>query len=184
MYHFIFSLVYFLMSKGIILLLFLNFIGLVYASSYSITVKKADRKLFLYKDKELVRTYTIALGLQPVGMKTKQGDYKTPEGTYYICQKNDKSQFYLSLMISYPNATDAERGLKDKRISKATYTTIKNAETAKRKPPMNTKLGGDICIHGNGTNSDWTWGCVAMEDKDVKELFDMLPLKTAVTIKP
>lgn len=184
MYHFIFSLVYSPMMKGLILLLLLHFTGPVYASSYSITVKKADRKLHLYKDEKLVKTYTIALGLQPIGKKTKQGDNKTPEGTYYICQKNDKSQFYLSLMINYPNATDAERGLQDKLISKATYTTIKNAEKSKRKPPMNTKLGGDICIHGNGTNSDWTWGCVAMEDKDIKELFDMLPVKTAVTIKP
>ena len=119
-----------------------------------------------------------------MGPKEKQGDYKTPEGEYYICSKNDHSQFYLSLGISYPNSSNAEQGLKTGLLSKSQYQQIQSAITHKRKPPMNTRLGGDIMIHGFGTARDWTWGCIAMENADVKELFDMIPVGTLVTIYP
>ena len=149
-----------------------------------IVVKKAERKLFLYSGNKLVRTYRIGLGLSPVGDKVRQGDRRTPEGDFYIFTKNDKSAFYLSLGLSYPNAAHAQRGLRDNLITKAQYDTIIQALNTGKAPPQNTKLGGDIYIHGNGAASDWTWGCVALEDADIRELFSVVTVGTPVTIKP
>jgi hypothetical protein len=69
-------------------------------------------------------------------------------------------------------------------ITKAQYNTIIQALDDRRAPPQNTKLGGDIYIHGNGAGSDWTWGCVALENDDVRELFNAVAVGTPVTIKP
>jgi murein L,D-transpeptidase YafK len=149
-----------------------------------IVVFKQKRKLELYADGKLVRTYRVGLGLNPVPPKKRQGDRATPEGDYYVFVRNDKSAFYLSLGISYPNVEDADRGLRDGLISKAQHAAIVSAIKRKARPPQNTALGGDIFIHGNGASSDWTWGCVALEDSDIKELFDAIPVGTPVTIKP
>ncbi len=149
-----------------------------------IVVTKSARRLELYADGKLVRTYTVALGFEPVGDKARQGDGRTPEGDFYVYTKNDKSAYYLSLGLSYPNEADAARGLRDGLISRAQYERIRRAIRRKTAPPQNTALGGLIFIHGNGARRDWTLGCVALEDADVRELFDAVPVGTAVTIKP
>ena len=149
-----------------------------------ILVRKGQRQLLLFSADKLVRTYRIGLGLSPTGDKVRQGDRKTPEGEFYIFTKNDKSAFYLSLGISYPNAAHAERGLQDGLITKAQYESIMRALRTKKTPPQNTRLGGDIYIHGNGAQSDWTWGCVALENEDMLELFQAVPVGTALTIEP
>lgn len=155
------------------------------SASYQIIVKKAQRKLYLYnQEQKLLKTYKIALGFNPVGTKQKQGDGATPEGEYYITHKNPHSKFHLSLGISYPNHKDAAAGLQRKLISQQQYTAIISAIEAREKPLQNTKLGGDIFLHGHGTDSDWTWGCVALDNSDIKELFDLLPVKTPVKIEP
>jgi len=148
-----------------------------------IVVKKAERKLFLYSAGKLVRTYHVGLGLSPVGDKVREGDRRTPEGDFFIFTKNDKSAFYLSLGVSYPNTAHAQRGLRDGLITRAQYESIISALNAKQAPPQNTKLGGDIYIHGNGASSDWTWGCVALENDDVRELFNAVPVGTPVRIQ-
>ena len=153
-------------------------------TSPRIVVKKADRRLFLYEGSKLVKTYRIGLGLSPEGDKVRQGDRRTPEGDFYIFTKNDKSAFYLSLGISYPNAPHADRGLRDGLITRSQHDAIMRALKLKRTPPQNTRLGGDIYIHGRGAGSDWTWGCVALEDDDVRELFDTVSVGTPVTILP
>jgi murein L,D-transpeptidase YafK len=153
-------------------------------SSPRIVVKKAERRLFLYDGNKLGRTYRIGLGLSPVGDKVRQGDRRTPEGDFYIFTRNDKSAFYLSLGVSYPNARHAERGLRDGLINKSQYDSITRALNSKKTPPQNTALGGDIYIHGRGSGSDWTWGCVALDDRDMKELFDAIKVGTPVTILP
>jgi murein L,D-transpeptidase YafK len=149
-----------------------------------IVVKKGRRQLLLFSEDKLVRTYPIGLGLNPLGDKVRQGDRRTPEGNFYIFTKNDKSAFYLSLGISYPNAAAAERGLRDHLINKTQYDAIMHALRAQKGPPQNTLLGGDIYIHGNGAGSDWTWGCVALENEDVRELFNAVTVGTPVTIEP
>ena len=149
-----------------------------------ILVKKAERRLLLYDGNKLVRTYRIGLGLSPKGDKVRQGDRRTPEGDFYIFTRNDKSAFYLSLGVSYPNAPHADRGLRDGLISKSQYDAIMRALKLKKTPPQNTALGGDIYIHGHGAGSDWTWGCVALENDDIRELFNAATVGTPVTILP
>ena len=149
-----------------------------------IVVEKDARRLRLYAGGEIVRVRRVALGFAPEGDKVKQGDGRTPEGDFLICMKNDKSKFYLSLGLTYPNEEDAERGLGAGLITLAQHKTIVGAVRAGHCPPWNTALGGEIFIHGGGTASDWTWGCVALENEEVKELFDSVPAGTPVRIEP
>src|SRR5438132_8200179 len=153
-------------------------------TSPKLVVKKSSRRLLLYSGKKLVLTYRVGLGLSPVGDKVREGDRRTPEGDFYIFTKNSKSAFYLSLGLSYPNAAHAKRGLRDGLITKAQYDEIMRALKAKLRPPQNTALGGDIYIHGNGARSDWTWGCVALENEEIRELFDVVKVGMTVTIEP
>lgn len=148
-----------------------------------IVVLKRERKLLVYGDGKLVRTYPIGLGSNP-GDKIKEGDRATPEGEFYVFTKNPESKYYLSLGISYPNSEDAERGLKSGLINADQSEQIKQAITRGEAPPQNTALGGEIYIHGRGSSTDWTWGCVALDDPDMKELFDAARVGTRVTIRP
>jgi murein L,D-transpeptidase YafK len=148
-----------------------------------IVVFKSRRRLMLYSNNKLVRVYRVRLGTDPVNDKIKEGDRRTPEGEFYVFTKNGRSAFYLSLGLSYPNVEDAERGLRDALITRQQYNQIVDAIRGKVAPPQNTPLGGQIYIHGNGSQSDWTWGCVALDDKDIRELFDAVPLKTTVVIE-
>ena len=138
----------------------------------------------MYSGKSLIRTYHIGLGFNPVADKQREGDGATPEGEFYVFVKNSKSAYYLSLGLSYPNAEDAERGLRDGLITKAEHDEIIDAIRKKKAPPQYTKLGGLIYIHGHGASSDWTWGCVALENSDIKELYDAVTVGTPVTITP
>jgi murein L,D-transpeptidase YafK len=149
-----------------------------------IVVYKKERKLELYSDQTLVRSYRVGLGFNPVADKEREGDGATPEGDFYVFVKNDKSAYYLSLGVSYPNVEDAERGLRDGLITKKQRDSIVDAHRRKIAPPQYTKLGGLIYIHGNGAKSDWTLGCVALENEDMKELFDSVVVGTSITIKP
>ncbi len=149
-----------------------------------IIVRKAARKLELYSDDVLLKTYKAGLGLNPVADKKQEGDRCTPEGEFYIFTKNSKSAYYLSLGLSYPNAEDADRGLRDGLITKTECDAIRAAIRKKTMPPQNTKLGGEIYIHGHGAGSDWTWGCVALENEDVRELYDAVSVGTPVSIVP
>lgn len=149
-----------------------------------VVVSKSQRKLQLFDGEKLIKTYKIALGFAPVGDKEKQGDCKTPEGEFYVFTKNDKSKFYLSLGISYPNIEDATRGIEAKLITKTEHDKIIRAVKNKKMPLQNTKLGGEIYLHGGGTSGDWTWGCVALKNEEIKELFDTLSVGTRVKIEP
>jgi len=149
-----------------------------------IVVLKSQRNLELYSAGKLIRTYKIGLGQNPVPDKQREGDRATPEGDFYIFTKNAKSAFHLSLGISYPNIEDAERGLNAGLITRAQRDAIVKAIKRKQGPPQYTALGGLIYIHGNGASSDWTWGCVALENEDIEELYQAIPVGTPVTIKP
>lgn len=148
-----------------------------------IVVLKSKRQLLLYSDNRVVRTYRIGLGFDPVNDKIKEGDGATPEGDFYIFTKNAKSSFHLSLGLSYPNADDAKRGLREGLVTQAQHDQIVKAVRSKIAPPQNTPLGGQIYIHGNGAQRDWTRGCVALDDKDVEELFNAVPVGTEVTVQ-
>lgn len=149
-----------------------------------LVVKKSERKLYVFDGEKLVKTYEIVLGFTPVGDKEREGDGKTPEGEFYVFTKNPQSKFYLSLGVSYPGAEDAERGLRENLISKDEYDTILQAVKEKKMPPQNTRLGGEIYIHGGGIIKDWTWGCMALRDAEMKEVFDAVEIGTRLTIQP
>jgi murein L,D-transpeptidase YafK len=148
-----------------------------------LVISKSNRTLALYAADRRLKTYTIALGLNPTDDKERQGDRRTPEGDFYICNKNEHSQFYLSLGLSYPNAEDAARGLSAGLITQAQHDRIAAALKHKRQPPWDTALGGAVMLHGGGTGTDWTWGCVALANADIKELFDSIPIGTPVRIE-
>ena len=92
--------------------------------------------------------------------------------------------YYMALILNYPNSVDAARGLKENLISKEDSSAIVGASERKKCPPFGTRLGGEIEIHGMGAGTDWTWGCVALESIDIKELYERVPVGTPVTIKP
>ena len=149
-----------------------------------IVVHKARRELLVYSGSELLKTYRVGLGLKPVPPKEREGDRATPEGTYVVCMKNPASEFTLSLGLSYPNAADAERGLKSGLVTSAQHARIVESARSGSCPPWDTPLGGEIFIHGSGSATDWTWGCVALDDDDIRELYPRIPVGTPVVIEP
>ena len=148
-----------------------------------IVVTKSKRRLALYSAGKVARIYRIGLGFNPVDDKTREGDGCTPEGEFYIFARNSRSAYYLSLGISYPNIENAARGLRDGLITPAQYDGIVSANRKRIMPPQDTPLGGQIYIHGRGAQNDWTWGCVALEDEDMRELFDAVAVGTEVIIE-
>jgi murein L,D-transpeptidase YafK len=136
-----------------------------------VVVHKARRSLELWAGGETIAKYRIALGFNPVGHKEYEGDGKTPEGVYTITTRNERSNFYRSLKINYPNATDEM-----------------NAAAKGQKP------GGMIMIHGikNGMTAaemqhpkkDWTEGCIAVTDAEIDDIWQRVDSGTAVLIMP
>ena len=149
-----------------------------------LVVKKSERTLEVFDNEKLVKTYKIVLGFAPDGDKEQEGDGKTPLGEFYVFTKNDQSKFYLSLGLSYPSIDDAARGLRENLISIDEYDAIVKAVNEGKMPPQNTRLGGEIYIHGGGTAKDWTWGCMALENEEMKELFEAVPVGARITILP
>lgn len=130
-----------------------------------VVVLKGKRRMHLLNGNKAVRSYDFQLGFEPEGHKLREGDGRTPEGAYYIDRKNPNSQFHLSLGISYPNRHDVAR-----------------AKAAGVSP------GGDIFIHGTPGyahhKQDWTAGCVAVENREMDEVFRMVRVGTPVLIYP
>lgn len=147
-------------------------------------VDKSARTLTVLADGRPVRQYRIALGRHPLGAKHEAGDGRTPEGRYDIRVRNPDSRFTLSLGLSYPGPDDALRGLETGMISDDDYRRIMAAHAAGRIPPWDTRLGGALFIHGGGATVDWTDGCVALDDADMRELFGLVGESITVDIQP
>jgi len=134
-----------------------------------IVVLKEQRTMYLMHNKQRLKTYRFDLGFAPTGDKKIEGDGKTPEGVYFIDRRNPESRFHLSLGISYPNEFDRAE-----------------AEALGESP------GGDIFIHGRGPfyniarnrKDDWTWGCIAVSDREVEEIYSMVKTGTQIVIMP
>lgn len=132
-------------------------------------VDKSARTLQLLSDNKMIKTYHIALGGNPVGHKQQQGDQRTPVGSYTLDYKNEKSKFYRSIHVSYPNTTDKARA-KSRGVS----------------------AGGDIMIHGqkNGFGAlgllnqqrDWTEGCIAVTNDEMDEIMAAVKVGTPIEI--
>ena len=153
-------------------------------SAPKIVVKKAQRLLELWDGETLMGSYPIGLGWAPEGHKQIEGDGRTPEGEYYVCVRNSNSSFYLSLGLSYPNKADAQAALDDGRIDRRTYDQIAEAIDSKQRPPWRTPLGGAIMIHGYGSQSDWTAGCVAVDNDIMDILWAACRVGTPVIVEP
>lgn len=149
-----------------------------------IVVKKRERALEVFDGNKLVKTYPVGLGFAPDGDKEKQGDGKTPEGEFYIFVKNPKSKFHLGLGVSYPSKEDAQRGLAGGMITKTQHDQIVKAIDTGKMPLQKTALGGEIYIHGGGAGRDWTWGCIALSDSDVEEIYNAVEVGVKITIVP
>lgn len=159
--------------------LFAAFLLLVHASlclasisrADKVVVIKSERRLLLLKEGEVLKSYEIALGRQPVGPKTRRGDARTPEGTYVLDRRNSSSRFHRSIHISYPSRNDMEAARK-----------------------LGVSPGGDIMIHGlpNGkgkmgelhTVLDWTNGCIAVTNAEMDEIWRLVPDGTPIEIRP
>jgi murein L,D-transpeptidase YafK len=140
------------------------------AQADSIVVEKSRRQLSLYAGKTLIGSYSISLGTNPVGDKEREGDGRTPEGNYRIDRRNSDSRFHLALHISYPNAADMGRALQA------------------GVPP-----GGDIMIHGSpywwpfdgfGPPGDWTEGCIAVTNREMDEIWNLVLDGATIEIRP
>ena len=149
-----------------------------------VIVSKSKRQLVVFRGDTQIRSFRVVLGSEPEGDKQRQGDGRTPVGTFYVCEKNAKSRFYLFIGVSYPNEEDAARGLKDGLITRDQHDAIVQAIAERRTPPWYTRLGGEMGIHGGGTAWDWTRGCVALDNGDMRDLYTLIREGTTVIIEP
>ena len=136
-----------------------------------VVVRKSQRRLYLMRGTAVLRSYKVALGLNPVGQKERSGDFRTPEGRYLLTRRNPRSDYFLSIQVSYPNNTDLQRAHRHR-----------------------WEAGGSIMIHGlpNSLNRppqyyeryDWTDGCIAVSDSDMLEIWLMTRENTPIDILP
>ncbi len=136
-----------------------------------ILVVKSERKLHLYREGEILRSFDIALGLAPEGPKRESGDFRTPEGQYHLEWKNPQSDYFMALMVSYPNERDTAQ-----------------AAAAGVDP------GGLIMIHGDPNSGrysamrsqgmDWTDGCIAVSNADMVDIWLMTTEGMSIEIQP
>ena len=139
-----------------------------------IWVNKSDYLLHLIIDQEIVASYPIALGKTPLGHKRQRNDGRTPEGLYFVDYRNEQSDYFLSLHISYPNERDRRHALH-----------------------RGVDPGGDIVIHGEPNEMDkrallseaanrrnWTEGCIALSNEAMVALWQSVDEGTPVLIEP
>ena len=149
-----------------------------------VVLSKSKRRLVVLRGEEEIRSFPVVLGFEPDGDKQREGDGRTPVGTFYVCQKNAKSRYYLFIGLSYPNEEDARRGLSDGLITREQHDAIMRAVAQHRTPPWYTRLGGEIGFHGGGIGWDWTQGCVALDNGNMRDLYALIRIGTSVTIQP
>ena len=162
----------------------------------AILVLKSERRLAVYENGTLAaRTLTdgstepacFAVGLGQGGIpgpKRQRGDLKTPEGHYRVFKKNPNSRYYKSLGVSYPNADDVRASQALGVVTTTTAQTALATIASGKTPSQYTEMGGDIMIHGFGGTSDWTLGCIAVENVEMDYLFAVGEPGTPVLILP
>jgi murein L,D-transpeptidase YafK len=136
-----------------------------------VVVHKGERRLLLLHGGNIVRSYRVQLGLSPVGQKQRSGDFRTPEGSYRLERRNPRSDYFLSIKVSYPNQTDLRRA------------RVRHWDT-----------GGSIMIHGLPNylkhepeyyeQNDWTDGCIAVSNADMLEIWMLTPDNVPIDILP
>lgn len=131
-----------------------------------ILVLKSERRLDLLRFGQVLRSYPIRLGPNPVGPKIFQLDGRTPEGEYSIDWRSRDTPFHRELHISYPRP-----------------------ENIARAEQYNLPAGGGIFIHGTPGKGkrferDWTDGCIAVSSRAIEEIWDFVDDGTPIEIRP
>ena len=136
-----------------------------------VLVRKSERRLYLLRHGEILRSYRVALGLIPDGPKERAGDFRTPEGRYQLTRRNSRSDYFLSIQVSYPNADDLRRARRD-HVNPGGSIMIHGLPNLQRHPPDYYAA------------ADWTDGCIAMSNADMVELWLMVQDNTPIDIRP
>ena len=139
-----------------------------------VVADKSARRLMLFDAGTLQACWPIALGFAPAGHKEVEGDGRTPEGWYALSDK-PWSVFQDAIAIHYPATRDADDALADGLIEASVHARVAAASRRGRLPPQRTAMGGEVLIHGGGTGRDWTLGCIALADDDLRDLRSRLP---------
>ena len=149
----------------------LMFCQITHADIDLVKVVKSQRQMWLLEQGKIIKQFTIALGANPIGHKQQEGDERTPEGRYILDYRNPNSGYFKSLHVSYPNKQD-----------------LANAKA------KGVDAGGMIMIHGqrNGFGwaakltqlKDWTNGCIALNNQDMQEVWDLVKIGTPIEILP
>jgi murein L,D-transpeptidase YafK len=136
-----------------------------------VVVRKSERQLLLMRGDRILRSFDVALGLSPTGHKQREGDFRTPEGSYRLAGRNPNSDFFLSIQVDYPGPDDLRRAARE-----------------------GADPGGQIMIHGQPNRPskpleyyqtrDWTNGCIAVSNADMVDIWLMTPDNTPIQILP
>ncbi len=136
-----------------------------------VIVYKQSRQMELWRGGAAIATYKVSLGLSAVGHKQREGDLRTPEGRYRLTRRNPRSDFFLSVQVSYPEAADVA-------------VARRNGWSA----------GGLIMVHGLPNiprqrpeyyrDNDWTDGCIALSNADMLEFWLLTNAGTSIEIRP
>ena len=136
-----------------------------------VIVRKAERRMELLRDGRTIANFRVSLGLNPGGHKQRAGDFRTPEGRYRLTRRNARSEFFLSVQVSYPEAGDLALAHRN-----------------------GWAPGGLIMVHGlpnlpkysldRYRNTDWTDGCIALSNEDMLDFWLLTGPDTPIEIHP
>lgn len=135
-----------------------------------VLVVKSEQQMYLLHRDQILKSYRVSLGKKQ-GPKRYEGDMRTPEGLYWLDWRKPSERYNLSINISYPNEQDLARA------------------NDMGKPPGNL-----IMIHGTPNDPEfpewffstlnWTEGCIALTNKDMEEVWQLVPDNTLIEIRP
>ncbi len=168
--------------------LFFLFFGVKSEAQKLVLVEKFSRTLYLYEDTVLLRAFPVSLGFDSISPKKREGDGATPEGLYYVSSKHHSRRYGLFIGISYPSLKDIALARWEGRLSEQEYRLC--LEELRTHRNGRCPLGYNIGIHGGGVfreregvkERDWTHGCIALDDKDVRVLYKFVEIGTPVLI--
>jgi murein L,D-transpeptidase YafK len=136
-----------------------------------VVVRKSEHKLYLYRDNRLLGEYRVHFGLNPIGQKEREHDFRTPEGRYLLARRNTRSDYFLSILVSYPNKEDERRARKN-GWEPGGAIMIHGMPNAPRHPPAYYAV------------NDWTDGCIALSNSDMVEVWMRTEPNTPIDILP
>lgn len=158
-------------------------------ADYRILVSKSEHQLTVFHNDDIVKVFPIAISQHGLDPRRIWADELTPEGSYLIASMQYQSRFGPRQML----LDTTRQSLEDYYAQYGDAGRQRIAAWEHRHGPLDTiwevydfnqanpeaPIWNDILIHGGGTASDWTWGCIALDDRDVIELFDLLKQSTA-----